>query len=627
MLTRRGRFLLLVVLIIFCFALANSSTLSLVCVTLLLWFLINWLYFALHVRVLQSALHVERHLENERGAVATLWAGGKFQVRVQLQLRKNVDWSYIRITDRVSPLLEVLDAAALVADGPLNNTAPITLTYGIRCAAPGSVRFEGLQVQMADLQGFFVHTWFVRAAVSYRILPAMLNYRGKMSALKRSNLLPLLGVHRHRRPGSGSELLDIRDYIPGDPPKTIAWKVSARRGRLMTKEFESEVPIRCTLFVDASSSVRVGIPGKNAMARIVEIAAGVAQASAAARDLTGLCLFDERAVRVMRPARGPDHLVSFFNMLADVAALPSDPMDVPVGRLLPVAYGLAQEVYPDLLHADVNHFPLWLPLWSPQPGWTLPRPPIVARTLWRRPGVWLRRRVRWTLLNIKQAILGRLLPGARRNYARRKQLAGLLSARYGFGAGGLAALLEDDYLCSRCLQRFLAEHQTPADLPHYDFQGRYLFAAANKIKVLTRALLTAVAHGRDNELFVLLADVLELDDKLEPLLAAVKVAIARHHHVMLVCPWPHGLPPAPAEAAEASGAELPGWLARVNDSLVLDGIVRQANMLRYHNAYRRVRRQFSRLGVPVLMATQEDSVRLILDRLEQLRAVERGVRM
>ena len=31
---------------------------------------------------------------------------------------------------------------------------------------------------------------------------------------------------------SGSELLDLRDYIPGDAPKMIAWKASARRDRL-----------------------------------------------------------------------------------------------------------------------------------------------------------------------------------------------------------------------------------------------------------------------------------------------------------------------------------------------------------------------------------------------------------
>ena len=63
---------------------------------------------------------------------------------------------------------------------------------------------------------------------------------GKTATAKRHNLLPPPGVHRHRRPGSGGELLDLRDYLPGDPPKTIAWKVSARRDKLITREYERD---------------------------------------------------------------------------------------------------------------------------------------------------------------------------------------------------------------------------------------------------------------------------------------------------------------------------------------------------------------------------------------------------
>src|SRR5262249_18261381 len=155
------------------------------------------------------------------------------------------------------------------------------------------IRFEGVGVHIADVQGLFYHNVFVPNVRQYRVLPALADARGRIPAAKRDNILPLLGHHRHARPGSGSELLDLRDYLPGDPPKTIAWKVSARRDRLMTKEFESEVPIRCTLLVDTSDAVRVGLPGRNALARLVEIAAAVAQATAAARDLTGVCLCSE----------------------------------------------------------------------------------------------------------------------------------------------------------------------------------------------------------------------------------------------------------------------------------------------------------------------------------------------
>src|SRR4029077_5859141 len=160
--------------------------------------------------------------------------------------------------------------------------------YGIRCGLAGRVRFEGVRLEMADLQGVFYHAAFLPGLLALRVLPPLADARGHRPTVKRHNLLPSPGLHRHLRPGSGSELLDLRDYLPGDPPKTIAWKVSARRDRLITKEYESEVPLRCTLFVDTSHSVRVGSIGRNALARVVELSAAVAQATAAARDLTGV---------------------------------------------------------------------------------------------------------------------------------------------------------------------------------------------------------------------------------------------------------------------------------------------------------------------------------------------------
>src|SRR5262249_3487199 len=153
-------------------------------------------------------------------------------------------------------------------------------------------------------QGFFYHRTFVPGVVVCPVLPARVDSRGRTVTSKQHNLLPPPGIHRLRRSGSGSELLDLRDYLPGDPPKTIAWKVSARRDRLITKEFESEVPLRCTLFVETSNSVRVRWSGQCALGRLLEIAAAVAQANCATRDLTGLCLFDEQSTQsIVRPGR------------------------------------------------------------------------------------------------------------------------------------------------------------------------------------------------------------------------------------------------------------------------------------------------------------------------------------
>src|SRR5947199_401264 len=198
-------------------------------------------------------------------------------------------------------MLLFLDALLLAFVGGFYSTTLAVIGLALLAWFLGEWLVFGVRVQFCDLHGLCYQEIFVAGPRVFRVLPPLTDIKGHAPAAKRHNLMPLFGIHRHRRPGSGSELLDLREYFPGDPPKTIAWKASARRDRLMTKEFESEVPVRCTLFVDTSQSVRVGRQGQNALSRLVAICSAVAQATAGARDLTGLCVFDEQSSRPVSP--------------------------------------------------------------------------------------------------------------------------------------------------------------------------------------------------------------------------------------------------------------------------------------------------------------------------------------
>ncbi len=562
----------------------GSLPITLICLTLLLWFLCQWFLFQLRIRLTIRTLTLERTLRTGRGNVDSIWVRQPVEVIVQLTSAGPLGLPYVVVTERLPALVRLKDGA-VQTDGALAKLAPLTFSYSLACPAPGWLRFEGVKVEVADLQGFFTYATFVADPREYRVLPALTVEASHASFVKQHNILPLLGTHRHARPGGSSELLNLRDYLPGDPPRTIAWKISARRNKLITKEFESEVPIRCTLFVDTSNSVRVGPVGETALCRLVEIAAGVLHANAAERDLTGLGLFDENGVHeYVKPGRGSSHVLRILSKLTDVAGLIASTPRAKVRDLVPTAYGLAQDVYPEWLERDVNHFPAWLPFWSPQPKWTTP------------PGA--RRSSRWS-------------PTYHRIYRWRKELAAILSVRYALGPGGLALLLEDDERCVDYLQRFLAEHQVAYPFPLYDDEGRYRFAAPRKAKVLADAILKAVTHGKDNELFVLCIDLLESAEQLPALERAVCVAKARHHQVIVVCPWPVGVDApgsAPAGAFDAQRA------------------LRQLAAAQLREAFAQVQRAFGRVGVPVISAAQAEPVSWILHRMRRLRIQERGVR-
>lgn len=647
MLTARGWWFLLITLTVLLAAslLPGQTTLAVITLALLFWFLAEWLRFAIGALLVARQLSLVRELHDARGPVDSLWAGRQFQVMVRVRLRGLLRLVYARIGDHAPYGIETPEGIP-EWEGEVTPERPIHITYPIACPATGLVRFEGLAVKLADLQGFFYHATFVPDGRIYRVLPVLESAGSATATHKPHNLLPPPGVHRQRRPGGGGELLDLRDYLPGDPPKLIAWKVSARRDRLITKEFESEVPVRCTLFVDASNSVRLGPPGQNALARLVEIGARVAQSAAGNRDLVGLVVFDEQSLEQVRPARSRRHLVDLLRRLADAAARAPAAPHAPVERLLPLAYSFAQEVYPDWLRSDRNAFPFWLPWLSPPPAWAkrFPRPGdrLFARFPLLLPaffllGVSLAGAImlllaRWlsrmharpeyiagimalaalALLLVLIEVPRMLFRQRRRHYRWRKQLSAILSVEHGLAPGGLSLLLEDDFLFARHMQRWLAEHHLPVPLTLYDPEGHYQYAAAGKIDVLAQGLLRAVGKGRDNELYVLLVDLLELEDRLGPLLRAIKVAMARHHQVLVVCPWPPGLP-LPGQAVPPSAGFDP-----------VQTMLQMAVTDRFHHAFHRLRRTLARLGVLMICAAEGEPARLIVDKLDRLRSVRSG---
>jgi hypothetical protein len=96
------------------------------------------------------------------------------------------------------------------------------------------------------------------------------------------------------------------------------------------------------------------------------------------------------------------------------------------------------------------------------------------------------------------------------------------------------------------------------------------------------------------------------------------MARARHHQVLVICPWPAAVPPPSRNAPGRSLAPKPTWS--------LEDIVLRANTVRLQQAFAHLQQAFARLGVQVLCAADDDTVELILVRMQRLRIRERGVR-
>ena len=670
MLTARGWWFLLTVGLVLALGVtwlpAYTVGPAVVALPLLLWFAGGWVAFQYRLNAVLPRLRVTRHIVQGDREVPTVWAGLPFEVRVEVEQNSAGAFPFALLEDRTPQAADkVSGETGLVAD--LRPHDPARITYTLRCPAPGVVRFEGVRLRVADLNGFFYHRAFLRDGAEYLVLPPLSDDEGRQRADKRFNTLPPPGAHRLRRPGSRSELLELRDYRPGDPPKMIAWKVSARRDTLITKEYESDVPVRCVLFLDTSDGVRVGPPGETALVKLVSVAAGVAQAAASGRDLVGLTTFDETGAQVTPPARTKLHMTGLLRKLAAAAALQPGVEDVPPETLTDRAFPLASELYPELMDRRVNRMPwgrLWRPLLDRSWGWVVvlvmllpltylasfyylqkwyfvPYTTVLARGTMALARAWgsgtvgflPAKFVFFLLLLWLPTLLGGLVwlihgvsgwfGSGRRQLTRRKRLAAVFALHDGTGPGGMEHLIHDDAAYARRVGRFLRARQVRVPVPLYDARGRYRFRSAGKAEVLAAAMTRAVGRARDNELYVVLADLAELGWALDPLVRAARVARARRHQVLVIVPWPADVPP-PEEAVPAPlPPDVEGMRPRrsMRASRSLLPVVQGALTRQYHAQYRRLQTALARAGATVVRVGADDPVQLVLDRLDRVRGL------
>ena len=119
------------------------------------------------------------------------------------------------------------------------------------------------------------------------------------------------------RRGQSSEFYALRQYVPGDPTRTIAWLPSARLGELIVREQASSAPPRLWLRIDRPSP---SVP-PHLVERAASLVAALAQDASKAGFSVGL---RGRGVGRMRPVIGPKQVRAIQTAMAGLS--PDEPL-------------------------------------------------------------------------------------------------------------------------------------------------------------------------------------------------------------------------------------------------------------------------------------------------------------
>jgi uncharacterized protein (DUF58 family) len=133
------------------------------------------------------------------------------------------------------------------------------------------------------------------------------------------------GIRSIRRRGEGSNFASLREYSVGDDPRHVDWKATARRQKLMTREYTAEQGQTMMIAVDAGRMMTQLASGVPRFEYALSAATLLASVAVQAGDQVGLLLFDNELRAFVPPARGDKALRSIRQALIPARATLTEP--------------------------------------------------------------------------------------------------------------------------------------------------------------------------------------------------------------------------------------------------------------------------------------------------------------
>jgi uncharacterized protein (DUF58 family) len=256
---------------------------------------------------------------------------------------------------RFSELAPVLPAGVVLIEGvgelwlPARTRTEFALR--LRSDVAGRVVLHGLAVAVPGPFSLFLAPLYFPSPLTVRVLPRSASASTQRSAGNRfaaTSSAQRAGPRALRQRGAGAELYELREHRAGDAFNTIAWKASARVGKLIVREVEREVQEELQIILDVSGSMRGGAPGERKLDHCIELCTLLSQQALSRGDRVGLITVDGRILARVVETEGLPHMSRIYEALldatevvdADLTEVDDDEVTAMVGLYLRQQHGV-----------------------------------------------------------------------------------------------------------------------------------------------------------------------------------------------------------------------------------------------------------------------------------------------
>jgi uncharacterized protein (DUF58 family) len=129
----------------------------------------------------------------------------------------------------------------------------------------------------------------------------------------------LAGAHKSPLSGFAVEFAGHRDYIVGDDPRHIDWRLYYKRDRLSIKQYEMETNFVCHLVLDVSASMRYGDEAQQKLMYAAQAATTLGYSIVRQNDKVSLATFDNRVRGYVPPGNSLAQIHRITHHLDEIA--------------------------------------------------------------------------------------------------------------------------------------------------------------------------------------------------------------------------------------------------------------------------------------------------------------------
>jgi uncharacterized protein (DUF58 family) len=186
-----------------------------------------------------------------------------------------------------------------------------TLTPGRR----GEYEFGKTNVFITSRIGLLKRRFvFNEDPVKIAVFPSYLNVR-KFEFLAISNRLTEAGIKRIRKIGQHSEFDQIREYVSGDDYRTINWKATAKKGKLMANQYQDERSQPIYNIIDMGRVMKMPFKQMSLLDYAINSSLVLANTALIKHDKTGLITFNTTIDSFLPAERRNNTLIKMMEIM------------------------------------------------------------------------------------------------------------------------------------------------------------------------------------------------------------------------------------------------------------------------------------------------------------------------